>query len=207
MRVAGEELDEAGIFGRTMHPEFREMLRPLLERPLSPQRWRAFEREILEELRRRAEELGTSPEEALFLAAVAALRLAKEEGRQLPPRQSADWRHWFRRRVQQLVSADLMGATDSRLEELATAEAVPAPDRLAAAEERAEAVRVVDELQHVATEAEAEVLDLIAELIERGMPPHRARLEAGRATGRTPAAMRQLLRRLRRRHASRFSAD
>ena len=199
-----KHLTDAEIFGRTMTPWFREMLRPILERPISPQRWRAFEREILDELQRRAEALGVTPEEALYLAAVAAMRLAKEEGRREPPRQTGEWLAWYRRRVQQHVTEDLLGSTRARARKtLAAVENIPEPDLIDPEERRAEAVRVLDELQEVATEAEAEVLDLIAELIEAGLPPHRARLEAGRITGRTPAAMRQLLRRLRRRHASR----
>lgn len=208
IRMRYAHLTDAEIFGRTMTPWFREMLRPILERPLSPQRWRAFEREILGELQRRADALGVTPEEALYLAAVAALRLANEEGRREPPRQSSEWLAWYRRRVQQHVTDDLLGAAKERAHEtLTAAENIPEPDPVADAERRAEAVRVLDELQEVATEAEAEVLDLIAELIEAGLPPHRARLEAGRITGRTPAAMRQLLRRLRRRHASRSRAE
>ena len=203
MRYA--HLTEAEIFGRTMMPWFREMLRPILERPLSPQRWRAFEREILDELQRRADALGVTPDEALYLTAVAALRLANEEGRRERPRQTGEWLAWYRRRVQQHVTDDLLGAARERAREtLTAAEDIPEPDPIDRDERRAEAVRVLDELQEVATEAEAEVLDLIAELIEAGLPPNRARLEAGRITGRTPAAMRQLLRRLRRRHASRI---
>lgn len=54
IRMRDVHLTDAEIFGRSMHPEFRQMLRPILERPLSPQRWRAFEREILDEIERRA---------------------------------------------------------------------------------------------------------------------------------------------------------
>ncbi len=208
IRMRYAHLTEAEIFGRSMHPEFRRMLRPILERPLSPQRWRAFEREILGEIERRADALGVTPDEALYLTAVAALRLANEEGRRERPRQTREWLIWYRRRVQQHVIDDLLGAARERAHEtLTAAENIPEPDPVADAERRAEAVRVLDELQEVATEAEAEVLDLIAELIEAGLPPHRARLEAGRITGRTPAAMRQLLRRLRRRHASRIRRE
>jgi hypothetical protein len=187
-----------------VYPWFAAGLAPFLRRPISPQRWARWRYELLGELHERASLNGTTAEEELLRAAAAAARIAQLEGRSLEPRQQGEWMSWYRRRIQELVTDDLLGP-GWRERELAepiglTPEAPEAPsDPLEASSELAG-------LRRRSTAAEEEFLELWLSLVTQGWDAKAARIEAGARTGRDLNAVRQLVFRIRR-NVSRFSAE
>ena len=189
-----------------MHPDLLGDLRRYLDSPISWQRWRRYQDEIITELYERADRNGSSPEEELLWAASAAVQIALCEGRDEEPRHHAGWLTWYRRRVQNLVTADLLGpgwrerdaeACSSELER-------EEPDTL----RRLEAISELEALLEGGTEAEQRFLELWLDLVvDDGWDPKEARREAGIRTGRDLNATRQLVSRIRRRNVSSISSD
>lgn len=189
-----------------MAPDLLRSLLPFMTRPISPQRWARRKVEIIAELHERAARNGSTPEEELYLAAAAAARIAQLEGRSETPRQSAEWVIWYRRRIQDLVTVDLLGPDWRERERYGdgrpSAVSADEPDPLRELEASSELERLLEQV----TDAEREYLELWFDLIADGWDRKEARREAGRRTGRNPNAVRQLVFRIRR-NVSRFSAD
>ena len=193
-----------------VHPELLGDLRPFLRHPLSPQRWRAWKDEIITELHERADRNGSTPEEELIWATSAAVQIAQCEGREEEPRFHAEWVTWYRRRIQNLVTADLLGL-DWRKRERHDAEDLATPTEQPehpATVRRVEARSELDALWKQVTDTERDFLEQLMELVGDGWDVKAARLEAGRRTGRNSNAVRQLVHRMKnRRNVSPFSAD
>ena len=101
-------IDERPLEPR-VHPELLDDIRPFLKRPIAAQRWRVWKIEIIGELHERAEQNGSSAEEEFLLAASTAAWIAQCEGRDKEPRHHAGWVTYYRRRIQDHVTADLLG--------------------------------------------------------------------------------------------------
>ena len=191
-----------------MHPELLAALRPYLRRPLSSQRWGRWKYEVVGELRERADRNGSSPEEELIWATLAAVRLAQHEGREEDPRPHVEWVKWYRKQIQNHVTDDLLGPdwrererdAEARNSELEREE----PDTLGRLEA---AGSELDALHERVTEGERRFLELWLDLVADGWDPAEARREAGRRTGRDLNATRQIVHRIRRRNVLAVSAD
>lgn len=190
-----------------MHPELLGDLRPFLRRPLSSQRWGRWKHEVLAELYERATRNGSTPEEELIWATLAAVQIAQHEGREEDPRPHAEWVLWYRCRIQNHVTDDLLGPdwrererdAEARNPELEREE----PDTLG----RLEASSELDAVHEGGTQAEQRFLELWLDLVADGWDPKSARREAGIRTGRNANATRQLVSRIRRRNVLPFSPD
>jgi len=185
-------------------PDALASLVPLIERPLGRRRFRLLAAAVASELERRAAAHGTTPEAELTLAAAAGLAIAKSEGQKLAPRPWAEWRRWYRGRVERHVTEDLLGPGWRRTPPVPVEAASDPAEAIAG---RLDAQADARALYDVATVAEREVLLVLSELLAAGKSVQTARREAARRTGRSLNALRQLLHRLRRRNASARSAE
>ena len=186
-----------------IHPELLGDLRPFLRHPISPQRWRRYQDEFIERLYERADQNGSTPEQELLLAALAAVQISLHDGLKEEPRSHAEWvTSWYRPQIQNLVTVDLLGP-GWRERERHTADDLATPTEQPeqpATVRRVEARSELDALWRHVTDTERDFLELLMELIADGSPIKAARLEAGRRMGRNANAVRQLIHRMKNRH-------